>query len=90
METLIKMYRAFKAVLNGYTLEDTSFLYLEEGILNNESLIMESQYSNPRIEITINDYVENGSKLFLSTYGIMGVLNKLYANTSNSGMLLPY
>ena len=89
METIIKMVRAFKAVLNGYTLEDTKFLYLEEGILNTESFV-ESEYINPKVEITINDFVENSSKLFISTYGVMGVLNKLYVNTSNSGMLLPY
>ena len=89
METIVKMYRAFKAVLNGYTLEDTKFLYLEEGILNNKSLL-ESQNKNPRVEITINDFVENGSKLFISTYGLMGVLNKMYVNNSNSGMILPY
>ena len=89
METIVKMVRAFKAVLNGYTLEDTKFLYLEEGILNNETL-MESQYTNPKVEITINDFVENGSKLFISTYGLMGVLNRMYVNNSNSGMILPY
>lgn len=89
METIVKMFRAFKAVLNGYTLEDTKFLYLEEGILNNKSLL-ESQNKNPRVEITINDFVENGSKLFISTYGLMGVLNKMYVNNSNSGMILPY
>lgn len=89
METIVKMFRAFKAVLNGYTLEDIKFLYLEEGILNNKSLL-ESQNKNPRVEITINDFVENGSKLFISTYGLMGVLNKMYVNNSNSGMILPY
>lgn len=92
METITKMFRSLKNVLKGYTLEDEKVVYLEEGLLPTYVEPKENT-SGPTFRVSINEYssfVENGTKLFISTYGLIEVLNRMYVNKSQHEMYLPY